>query len=271
MDIGDDDIDHLLLKIKDQYGYDFTNYARASLLRRIIRFIRIHNLPDITELEKAVLNDENFFEVFVQELTVTVTEMFRDPSFYKAIREKVIPALGTYPHLRIWDAGCSTGEEVYSLSILLKEEELYDRSIIYATDINQKVLMQAKEGIYDLSQMQEYTTNYINAGGKRAFSDYYYAKYKRAIFDASLRKNVIFSAHNLATDSSFNEFNLIVCRNVLIYFNKELQRRVIELFLDSLTMFGYLALGAKETLALTGLANHFETVDKNEKIYRRIK
>lgn len=265
------DLEPLLKTIQENYGYDFSGYATASLLRRTNRFLINKRISNIAELEYKVLNSEMFFEHFMQELTVNVTELFRDPSFFQAMRSLVLPGLKTFPHLKIWDAGCSTGEELYSLAIMLQEESLYRKSKIYATDINQKVLQQAREGIYPISLMRDYSNSYFAAGGKRSLSDYYTARYERAVFDESLKKNVVFSVHNLAADGSFNEFNLIVCRNVLIYFKKELQDRVIKLFLDSLCMFGYLALGSKESLLLSSYQDRFEVVDKKEKIYRRIK
>ncbi|MFN6946370.1 MAG: CheR family methyltransferase [Cytophagaceae bacterium] len=264
-------LDELLDSIKETYGYDFSNYSKASVTRRVARFLELKKTSDLKTLREKIIADEMFFESFVEELTVNVTEMFRDPSFYKSFRNKVLPQLATYPHLKIWDAGCSTGEEVYSLAIVLQEEGLYQKSKIYATDINQKVLAQAKDGIYHISLLKDYTANYIRSGGENSFSDYYTVKYNHALFDSELKKNLIFSVHNLANDSSFNEFNLVVCRNVLIYFNKELQERVIELFLNSLCMFGYLVLGNKETLTLSKFQDRFEVIDKNEKIYRRIK
>jgi chemotaxis protein methyltransferase CheR len=270
MNIEEKDLEPLLKGIIEVYGYDFSGYSSASLLRRTTRFLTNKNISSISELERKIYSSEAFFEVFLQELTVNVTELYRDPSFYKALRKEVLPNLSTYPHIKIWDAGCSTGEELYSLAILLKEENMYQRCRFYATDINQKVLHQAREGVYPISLMKDYSSNYFTAGGKKSLSDYYIAKYERAVFDEALKQNVIFSAHNLASDKSFNEFNLIVCRNVLIYFKKELQDRVIELFLDSLVMFGYLALGNKESLLLSKHQDRFEVIDRKEKIYRRI-
>jgi len=196
--------------------------------------------------------------------------MFRDPSFYQCIRTKLVKRLATYPVLRIWIAGCATGQEVYSLAILLKEEGLLERSIIYATDINQKSLQAAREGIYPLDSMKLYTSNYLRAGGKKAFSEYYVAKYNSVLFEKSLRANVVFSPHNLAADKSFNEFQLIVCRNVLMYFNQQLQNRVINLFHESLCAFGFLGLGDKESLLFADRRVNFEDIDKREKIYMKI-
>jgi chemotaxis protein methyltransferase CheR len=242
------ELQELLESIRFVYGYDFTDYAEASVKRRINYFMSTNKINDIKELGKCLLRDDHFFEKFVQEFTVNVTEMFRDPVFFKSIRENVIGRLATYPFIKIWVAGCSTGEEVYSMAILLKEEGLLERSVIYATDINQKALQAAKEGIYPLENMKSYTTNYQKAGGKKPFSDYYMAKYDSVLLDKSLKQNIVFSIHNLAVDSSFNEFQLILCRNVLIYFNQALQNKVINLFYDSLCSFGFLALGNKESL-----------------------
>jgi chemotaxis protein methyltransferase CheR len=197
--------------------------------------------------------------------------MFRDPTFYLAFRQKIVPLLRTYPFVRIWHAGCSTGEEVYSMAMLLQEEGLYERSRIYATDINEAVLQRAKDGIFPLNTMQENTANYIAAGGKGTFSEYYTARYDYAMFRPSLRENVVFAQHNLVTDASFNHFNVIFCRNVLIYFNNQLQDRVQELFLNSMEMFGILGLGKKETIRYTAVSENYEELDVEEKLYRRIR
>lgn len=268
-EFAEQEVAHFLSQVNDKYGYDFTSYAKASLLRRISRFMIQRAIPSIGLLTKAVM-EESVFDAFLAELTVNVTEMFRDPTFYKALRSVVVPQLKTYPFIRIWDAGCSTGEETYSLAILLKEESAYQKTKIYATDINQKVLARALEGIYPIHYMKGYSRNYLHAGGKTSLSDYYHAKYNSAIMNESLKNNFVVSAHNLVSDGPFNEFNMIVCRNVLIYFQKELQEKVIELFLNSLPMFGYLALGSKESLAVSRFRKHFEVVDTKEKIYRRI-
>lgn len=229
------------------------------------------NIGTIDQLGEKVLEDKVFFGLFLMELTVNVTEMFRDPSFFKALRGKVMPYLKTYPNIRIWDAGCSTGEETYSLAILLKEENYLHKARIYATDINSRVLASAKEGIFALDVMKDYSRNYLSSGGKGSLSDYYHAKYNSAIFNEDLSKNFVFSVHNLAMDGSFNEFNLIVCRNVLIYFQKELQEKVLELFLQSLPVYGYLALGSKESIRFSRIEKYFEVVDAKERIFRRIK
>ncbi|HEY4650992.1 MAG TPA: protein-glutamate O-methyltransferase CheR [Pontibacter sp.] len=264
------DVETLIREIHAQYGYDFKGYARASIYRRIKRFMGQQQLNTLPELSAALFADSFFFETFLQEVTVNVTEMFRDPSFFLSLRQHVLPILSTYPFIKIWDAGCSTGEELFSLAILLKEEGLLDRTKIYATDINQKVLRQAKEGIFPAANMPAYTTAYYAAGGKQEFSGYYRSNYGSAKFDTSLVKNVVFYPHNLATDSSFNEFHLIVCRNVLIYFNRELQERVLTLFDESLVSLGYLGLGKKETLAMSGVSSNYNAVDKSNRIYRKL-
>src|SRR5690606_2011309 len=210
-----------------------------------------------------------YLQRFIEEITVNVTEMFRDPTFYKALREKVFPQLGTYPFIRIWLAGCSTGEEAYSIAILLKEANLYHKSLIYATDLNPGVLETAQKGIYAINQMRQYSENYILSGGREDFSSYYRANYEMVKFNADLREKMIFSTHNLVSDSSFNAFQLVVCRNVLIYFEKELQNKVLRLFDDSLDPLGFLALGAKETLRFSNLEKQYKQLD-SEKIWRKL-
>jgi chemotaxis protein methyltransferase CheR len=252
------------------YGFDFRDYALASLKRRIWNAIHAERLTTISGLQEKVFHDPCCMERFLLGLSVHVTSMFRDPSFYLAFRTQVVPLLRTYPFIRLWLAGCSTGEEVYSMAILLQEEELYHRCRIYATDMSEVVLRKAKAGIYPLDLMQDYTQNYLKAGGKRSFSEYYTAAYDSAIFRSSLRENVIFSQHNLATDRSFNEFNVIFCRNVLIYFNQSLQQRVHKLLYESLSNFGVLGLGRQESLKFSPQEHHYEALDKREKLYRRI-
>ena len=228
------------------------------------------NLPEMEALVKQVLNDPFYFEGFLQEITVNVTEIFRDPGFFLSLRKNVLPILSTYPYIKIWDAGCSTGEELFSLAILLQEEGLLEKTRIYATDINQKVLKKAKEGIFPANQLPAITAAYYASGGKKEFSGYYVSHYGSLKFSSELIKNVIFYPHNLATDSSFNEFHLILCRNVLIYFNSELQERVFHLFDKSLVKLGYLGLGKKETISMSESANSFNFVDKENRIYRKI-
>ncbi len=264
-------VDTLIQDILTAYGYDFTEYAKASIYRRVKRFLANNRLLNMNSLRSAIFSDSYFFENFLQEITVNVTEMFRDPSFFLALRKKVLPMLSTYPHIKIWDAGCSTGEELFSLAILLKEEGLLERAKIYATDINQKVLKQAKEGIFSAHHIAAYTAGYYAAGGKQEFSNYFFSNYGSLKFDATLIKNVVFYPHNLATDFSFNEFNLILCRNVLIYFNRNLQDRVFKLFDDSLVSLGYLALGKKESLSLFEINKKYDYADKENRIYRKVK
>ena len=263
------EVEALIKDIHQQYGYDFSGYARASVYRRVKRFLGNRHLQGIEELRGQLFSDSYFFEGFLQEITVNVTEMFRDPTFFLSLRQNVLPILSTYPFIKIWDAGCSTGEELFSLAILLKEEGLLERTKIYATDINQKVLKQAKEGIFSASNIAAYTAGYYASGGKQEFSSYYVSNYGSLKFDSSLIKNVVFYPHNLATDSTFNEFHLIVCRNVLIYFNRELQERVFKLFDESLVDLGYLALGKKETLAMSGIFGKYTFVDKENRIHRK--
>lgn len=253
------------------YGFDFRNYALASLKRRIWNSVRAENVETISGLQEKILHNRSCLDRFLLSLSVNVTAMFRDPHFYLTFRHKVIPVLRTYPFIRIWHAGCSTGEEVYSMAILLQEEGLYDRCRIYATDMNELVIKQAKTGIFPLKLMQEYTQLYQQAGGKQAFSEYYTVAYENAIFKNSLKENVIFSHHNLATDSSFNEFNVILCRNVLIYFDKLLQERVHKLLYESLGMFGVLGLGQRESLKFTPYEKDYEVIVSSEKLYRKIR
>jgi chemotaxis protein methyltransferase CheR len=260
-------LDSLLESLKLVYGYDFTEYAQASVLRRVDHYIKINKIAGIDDLGRILLQDDKRFAHFVEEFTVNVTEMFRDPSFYKSLRDNVMKRLATYPFIKVWIAGCSTGEEIYSIAILLKEEGLLDRSVIYATDINQKALQAAKKGLFHLDLMKRYTVNYQKSGGKNSFSDYYIAKYDSALLDKSLRSNIVFAPHNLAVDTSFNEFQLILCRNVLIYFNQNLQNRAISLFYESLCPFGILALGSKESLLFSDKRKRFNEVDRREKIF----
>jgi chemotaxis protein methyltransferase CheR len=270
-EISQEDLSAVLELVQKRYGFDFTQYARSSMKRRMQRIMENFRLPSVFELKHKLLNDELFFEVFVEEITVNVTEMFRDPFFYKELREKVIPQLESYPSIKIWHAGCSSGEEVYSLAILLHECGLLERSRIYATDINSQVLNRARAGIFDLRYMKDYTLNYIAAGGTGNFSDYYTAKYDQAIFKKELKEHMIFSIHNLVADKSFNEFNLILCRNVLIYFNEHLQNQVISLFSESLCPFGYLALGSKESLLFYRDRDRYEMISKISKLFKLVR
>ena len=265
------EIELLLEGIFRHYGFDFRSYAYASIRRRLCKRIEEEGLASMSALQERVLHEPAMMEKLLLDLSINVTAMFRDPSFYVTFRQHVVPLLRTYPFIRIWHAGCSTGEEVYSMAMLLREEGLYDRSRIYATDINEVVLQRAKAGIFPLERMQEYTDNYMRAGGKRSFSEYYTAKYGGALFDQSLTKNVVFSQHNLVTDRSFSEFNVILCRNVLIYFDKTLQSKVHSLFYDSLAMFGVLVLGSKETLRFMSHEECYQQMAPPEKIFRKVR
>jgi chemotaxis protein methyltransferase CheR len=265
------EIELLLGAVFRHYGFDFRSYAYASIRRRLWRRIEAEGLKTVTALQERVLHDPTMMERLLLDLSINVTAMFRDPSFYLAFREKVIPLLRTYPFFRIWHAGCSTGEEVYSMAILLEEEGLYDRARIYATDINEVVVHRARAGIFPLDRMQEYTENYIRAGGTRSFSEYYVAKYDGALFSPALQRNVVFSQHNLVTDRSFAEFNVILCRNVLIYFDRTLQMRVHGLFYESLVHLGILCLGSKETLRLSDYEPSYEELSGIDRIYRKVR
>ena len=264
------DIDLLLETIYNHYGYDFRNYARASLVRRVNDFVERNGFTNIAFLAAEVKNNKGLFDSLIQNLSITVTDMFRDPNVYKMIRENIIDVIKTFPFLKIWHAGCATGEEVYSLAILLMEEGLYDRCQIYATDFNNIAIQKAKDGIFSLNKVKEFTQNYLFSGGKTAFSDYYHAKYDSIILDRKLKKNITFANHNLVTDTAFGEMNLIFCRNVLIYFNQKLQNKVLNLFNESLILNGFLCLGTKESLRFSSLEDKYEIVSQNEKIYRKI-
>lgn len=264
------EIDLLLEGVYRRYGYDFRQYARGSLRRRIYKRVLEERVSSISHLQERVLRDSEAMERLILELSINVTAMFRDPTFYSALRTKVVPLLRTYPFVRVWAAGCSTGEEVYSLAMLLKEEGLYERTRIYATDINERVLARAEEGVFPLEKMRSYTENYIKAGGRAAFSEYYSAGSSGATFDRSLIENVVFAQHNLVSDGSFNEFNLIMCRNVMIYFDKALQNHVHDLFHRSLVNFGVLTLGRKESIRFTSHEHHYEPIDGTERIYKKV-
>ncbi|MGB3104481.1 MULTISPECIES: CheR family methyltransferase [Sphingobacterium] len=267
--IKDHEIDILLEDIYRDYGYDFLQYSRASMKRRINRLMTNDRLASFAELRFVLKDNPAFLQHFVEEITVNLTEMFRDPVFFRQLREEILPQLGTYPLIRVWIAGCSTGEEAYSMSILLKEANLYHKSLIYATDINPRVLDIARNGVYPLSQIKSFSENYIESGGKQDFSKYYTANYEWAKFNADLKQKMILSTHNLVSDTSFNSFQLILCRNVLIYFNKDLQERVFKLFDASLENLGYLALGSKETIRFSGIQHNFTPVG-DQKIWKKI-
>jgi len=268
-DIQEIELDLLLEAIFQRYGYDFRHYARASVKRRVQRILEKSSCARISEMIPRLLYDETFSQAAIQEFSVAVTEMFRDPEFYRSIRQIVVPYLKTYPYIRAWHAGCAMGEEVYSMAILLQEEGLYDRATIFATDFNEAVLDKAREGIYALRDIRQYTLNYVSAGGLRSFGDYYHARYESAIMDSSLKSRITFASHNLATDGVFGELHVIFCRNVLIYFDRELQNRVFGLFADSLAPGGFLCLGSKETLQYSDMADRFKLIDERAKIFQK--
>lgn len=265
------EIELLLQGLYAWCGYDYRNYAYNSIRRRVWHRVHAENLSTITGLLDKILHDPECLKRLIADFSIHVTEMFRDPLFFLSFREKVVPLLRTYPSIRIWHAGCSSGEEVYSMAMLLQEEGIYDKTKIYATDINADVLKIAKSGVYPLDNMRKFTNNYMKAGGKKAFSDYYHVAHNRVKFHSELTRNVVFAQHNLVTDRSFNEFNVILCRNVLIYFNKSLQNKVHDLFYESLAMFGILGLGDKETILYTNKAECYEEISPGQKLYRRIK
>ena len=254
--------------IKKVNGFDFAGYSAASLKRRVTRILQLQKLS-LFDLRTLLTNDPDYFESFLIEITVNVTEMFRDPEFFKSFSTNVIPYLKSYQRIKVWNAGCSTGEELYSFAILLQEEKLYERSFLYGTDINTDVLDTAKNGIYNLQKMKQYSENFQKTGTIHTLSDYYTAKYDAAAINHSLKKNVLFSIHNLVSDGVFNEFQVISCRNVLIYFNLALQKQVIDLLYNSLANFGFLCLGSKETLKTTE-STRFKVIDSKNNIYQKI-
>lgn len=263
------EVDLFLDAIFRRYGYDFKYYAKASIKRRIRNLLGKTDYKRISDMIPGLLYDESFFESLVYDFSITVTEMFRDPDFFRAIKEKVFPYLKTYPFFKIWHVGCATGEEVYSLAILLKEAGIINRATIYATDFNKAALEKAKEGIYPIDNIKQYTSNYQKAGGNNSFSEYYHAQYKSVIFNNGLRDKITFANHNLVTDGSFGEMNLILCRNVLIYFDKTLQTRVLNLINESLSHKGFFALGNKETLQFSDVEKDYKIVDDKYRIYQK--
>lgn len=265
------EIELLLEGVYRQCGFDFRSYAYASVRRRLWRRARAEGLATVSALQDRVLHDQPAMERLLNDMSINVTSMFRDPDFHRTFREEVVPRLRTYPFIRIWHAGCSTGEEVVSMAILLREEGLHDRVRLYATDMSEGVLQRARSGIFPLSRMQEYTESYHRAGGRHAFSEYYTASYDGAVFDPSLLSPVVFSQHNLATDRGFSEFHVIICRNVLIYFDRALQARVHQLFYESLATFGVLGLGARESLRCSEYEACYEPVNMTQKLFRKIR
>ena len=252
-----------------RYGHDFRDYSMASQKRRVLHALGQLGCPTISALQSRVLHDPAAFNQLLQYLTIPVSEMFRDPSYYLALRRDVMPHLQTYPSIKVWVAGCSTGEEVYSLAILLHEEGLLERTLIYATDINPVSLDKARRGIFPLGAMQRYADSYEKAGGKRHLDDYYTSAYESALMDRFLSANVTFADHSLATDTVFSETHLVSCRNVLIYFNRTLQDRALKLFHDSLCHRGFLGLGAKESMEFSACGGGFDILDRRERLYRK--
>ncbi len=263
------EMDLLLEGIYRKYGFDFREYSGVHLKRRLSHRLSVSGLKSFTQILHRVIYDEEFFKLVLLDLSINVTEMYRDPAFYLTLREKVVPYLSTYPFIKVWHAGCSAGQEVYSDAILLEEEGLLGRTQIYATDFNERILKEAGEGIYPIENIKAYTENYQKAGGKASFADYYSANYDSAIIKPALREHILFSFHNLVTDGVFGEMNMIFCRNVMIYFNKELQNRVLKLFHESLVPGGFLCLGSKESLKFSEVEDRFEIVSAAQKIYRK--
>lgn len=264
------EVDLLLTAVAKRYGYDFRGYARASMVRRIRRALQIEGLATLSALQERLLRDRACMRRFVDALCVNTTSMFRDADFFASLRRDVVPLLRTYPFVRIWHAGCSTGEEVYSVAIVLEEEGLYDRCRIYATDLSDSMLDRASKGIFPLRSMQEYTAAYHKAGGRETFSSYYISDRANAVFRSSLRRNMVFSQHNLVCDGMFNEFQLVMCRNVMIYFDDALRDRVHDLIFSSLSGFGMLALGKKESLEFTKVQERYRELKEGVRIYRRL-
>lgn len=263
------EIDLLLEAIYRRWGYDFRSYARASIERRIRQFVTKAGCTSVSEMIPKVINNRDFFAKLAHYFSISVTEMFRDPFVYRAVRGKVVPLLKTWPHFKIWHAGCATGEEVYSLAIMLKEEGVYDRATIYATDFNEDALARARDGIYDINKLKVATSNYQKAGGKASLSEYYHAGYEAVAMDAALKDRIVFSSHNLASDNVFGEMHLVFCRNVMIYFNRELHNRALGLFTESLVHGGFLCLGTKENMQFTNANAYYEVVDDKARIYKK--
>jgi chemotaxis protein methyltransferase CheR len=267
--IGASEVDELIMLINDYSGYDFSDYSMPSLHRRFQRYIDLNKISDFKQLLQDLMNDSSMLNNLIEEVTVNVTEMFRDPSFFAAIRTDIVPQLNKLPVIKIWHAGCSTGEEVYSMAILLKEHNLLDKSIIYATDINQTVLDAAKSGKYSIESFKENEINYRESEGTKKISDYYTVLNGEVLMNDDLKSKIIFSTHNLVSDSAFNQFDLIVCRNVLIYFNKSLQDNVLQMFYNSLSENGMLAIGSKETIMFSPIESKMQVVNANWKIWKK--
>ncbi len=268
--IDDRELELLINDVYEYYGYDFSGYSRASLKRRVERIYQLDGYKSFQDFISRIRTEPDYFKTIVEEITVNVTEMFRDPHFYNVLRTEILPVLATKPFIRVWHAGCSTGEEVFSMAILLKEANLLHKSLLYATDLSTTVLNTARKGVFQLRAMQQYSENYIASGGKKDFSDYYTANYGLVKFGDDLLDKMVFSQHNLVSDRSFNEFDIILCRNVMIYFDKALQEKVLELFDTSLAKLGFLALGTKETMKFSSVYNRYEQVNR-EKIWKKVK
>ncbi len=268
-DTSELEITLLLEAVYRKYGYDFRHYSEAHIRRRIMNRMALSGLKDISQMQSMILKDETFAFKFLQDLSITVTEMFRDSGFFKSLRENAIPLLKTFPFVKIWLAGCSTGEEVYSMAIILMEEGLYERTTIYATDFNQQALNKAKEGIFSDELMKKYNENYQLSGGKKSFSNYYTSNYSHAVMTQSLKKNIVWTNHNLVIDNVFTQAHLVLCRNVLIYFNRDLQNKVQKLFFDSLINGGVLCLGTKECLHFTNFNNAYTDIDKKHRVFKK--
>ncbi len=267
--IEDLEIELLLQAIYRRYGYDFRDYSRPSIKRRLKHRLTLSGLATITDLQREILHNLDFFQLLLQDLSINVTAMFRDPTFYKTLKQKILPSFAQHEIIKIWHAGCASGEEVYSMAIFLKEANLYERARIYATDFNIPALNKAKEGIYPANLLKTYIKNYRNSGGVESFTDYYSAHYELVLMNKSLKKNIVFANHNLVTDGVFGEMDMILCRNVLIYFGRKLQDRVFKLFKESLRKGGLLCLGSKETIRISKYSDAFTDIAQKDKIYQK--
>nr|MBC7611781.1 protein-glutamate O-methyltransferase CheR [Pseudopedobacter sp.] len=269
-DLSFEELETIIQFVYKIYEFDFSQYSKASLKRRFERLLGAHNW-DLIDFKTKLTNEPNLLDFLIKEITVNVTEMFRDPEFFRSVKKNIIPYLDSYQRVKIWNAGVSTGEELYSFSILFKESGIYNKSFFYGTDINSEVLKEAKEGIYSIKKLKVFTENYNQLGFVKPFSDYFAVDYNNGIINSELRKNCLFSVHNLVSDGVFNEFQLVSCRNVLIYFDQELQTKVIELLVNSLCIFGFLCLGSKEVIRSKKILTRLKLIDSRQNIYQRIK
>ena len=268
-DVSTEELDELIQLIREVYGFDFSHYTKASFKRRVLRIIQLKKIA-FWELKAQLINDQAFFQHFLDEITVNVTEMFRDPSFYQSVNTQVLPYLSTFPHIKIWSAGCSSGEEAYSLAILMKEAGLNNKSFIYGTDINAEMISQAKKGIYSLRNIKSYAENYLQTGLPGTLTDNFTVMYDAATIHSEFKTNTLFSIHNLISDNIFNEFQMIICRNVFIYFDSALQDKILDVFYNSLCSFGFLCLGSKETIRSDYYKKRLKIVNPRENIYQKI-